>query len=231
MQSHLTDPFHLFDLATFVRALRILGLGRLNHNTVLALSYLVQFELEYEARPFAFFRGERDSAFELLHDLFGDHQTQADPVNVHLLVVLNEPEKLEEFVLVLLRDADAGVDNFHLQEFVLRDLVKNYLDGCLYEPGLCELYSVGLEPYENLHDPLFVTANQGVVSLNGAHFLDADKLGVEIKIFVLGFLFLHLHDFVYRVSNIKNFVVLPELTDFDLRVVQQILDYEIHKLS
>ena len=82
-----------------------------------------------------------------------------------------------------------------------------------------------------MHDPLFVTANQGVVSLNRAHFLDADKLGVEIKIFVLGFLFLHLHDFVYRVSNIKNFVVLPELTDFDLRVVQQILDYEIHKLS
>ena len=73
----------------------------------------MEFELKFETRSFSFFRGEGNWSLELLYDLLGDHQAQANSVHVYLFVFLYEPEQFEKFILILLSYANSCVDHFY----------------------------------------------------------------------------------------------------------------------
>ena len=71
----------------------------------------VQLEREEEVRTvvrvWSRSRVEVDCPSELLHDLLRNHEAESDSIRVELLGALDEPEELEQFVLVLVRDPDA----------------------------------------------------------------------------------------------------------------------------
>eukprot|EP00356_Strombidium_inclinatum_P006160 CAMPEP_0170510074 /NCGR_PEP_ID=MMETSP0208-20121228/65564_1 /TAXON_ID=197538 /ORGANISM="Strombidium inclinatum, Strain S3" /LENGTH=54 /DNA_ID=CAMNT_0010793497 /DNA_START=731 /DNA_END=895 /DNA_ORIENTATION=+ len=53
-------------------------------------------------------------ASELMYDLLGDHQAQANAVLVHTLGRVHEAEEFEESVLIFTRDADPSIDDIYL---------------------------------------------------------------------------------------------------------------------
>ena len=60
-------------------------------------------------------RGEADLTFELPHDVFRNDESKAYSIDVAVLRALDEPEELEELVLVLEGDADPGVFNLDVK--------------------------------------------------------------------------------------------------------------------
>lgn len=53
----------------------------------------------------------------------------------------------------------------------------------------------------------------------------------ENETFVLSFLAKNAHNFLDGFPDIEHFIILAELASFDLRIVEEILNHEVHDLS
>uniref|UniRef100_A0A7S3MYI8 Uncharacterized protein n=1 Tax=Strombidium inclinatum TaxID=197538 RepID=A0A7S3MYI8_9SPIT len=81
----------------------------------------LELEGEEEGRTSFVFGKEVDDAVELVHYQFADHEAEADALSVQLLLlVFDRTEQLEQFRLVLLLDAHAGVHDSNTKEGLLR---------------------------------------------------------------------------------------------------------------
>ena len=164
--------------------------------------------------------------------MLGDHETQAYPVDVHLLVVLDESKKFEKLVLILFGNANPSVNDLHFQKFIVCFNVFNNFYSGFYEACLGKFESIGLKPYNDLHNPLLITANHGAVALwYLSWFLDSDKFRSKVQVFVDSLLFLHLHYLLNGVSDVNDLEVLSEFASLNLGVIKQVLDDKVHKLS
>lgn len=134
--------------------------------------------------------------------------------------------------MVLFWNSYSCVSHRYLQKL----LVLLWLDDlhcCLNLSLLSELERVGLKPQKNLHDPMLIATNEGAFPNHQGLFayIDVLELHSEIQSLVSGFRALHTHHFLYGFSNVEGWVVESEFTCFDLRIVQEVLNDEIHKLS
>jgi len=75
-----------------------------------------------------------------------------------VLVILNEPKQLEQFILVFQWDPNTGVYHRHFEE-LLAILVCENFNLRLNLTFLRELQGIGLDPKEHLHNPMLVAAD------------------------------------------------------------------------
>ena len=100
----------------------------------------------------------------------------------------------------------------------------------LYSASLGELQSVGLQPQQHLHNPVFIAADHRAL-LPLLLIADIDESGVELYILIFSFLPLDAHHFLNGVFDVEHKVVLSELVSFNLSEVKQVLDNEVHQLG
>src|SRR5713226_1446693 len=117
----------------------------------LIIEALFARQREPEGRPLPYLARDPDLATMHLHELLGQREPEARALNLPALVAAHLPELLEDGLLVLWRDPDAGVGD--------RDF-----DRPVGEPGLHpdpppfrrELHSVGQEVQQDLLDLSFI---------------------------------------------------------------------------
>ena len=187
-------------------------------------------------------RLEADLASELLDNFLRDNEAEPDSILVVLGCALDEPEQLEQLVLVLVRDADSSVIYRYLQilaaslRFRLQDL-RRHNDAST----LGELESIRLQIQQHLHDPLLVRVEERAeasgrlpdefIQLVVALFLaEVREPGPELDSGLVSFLTLNAHDLLDSFSDVEWFDVGPEFTRLDLGVVQEVLNEEAHQL-
>ena len=56
-------------------------------------------------------RGKRYITLKFLDDLLCDHETKPDSVDIHLLVIIDESEKLEKLALIILMNSNTGISD------------------------------------------------------------------------------------------------------------------------
>ena len=78
----------------------------------------LELESKLETRAFPQIWSERDMAPKLFCDLLGDHKTKPDSINIHMLVVLHETKKLEELIVIFLKDPNPGVNDLYFQKLI-----------------------------------------------------------------------------------------------------------------
>jgi len=128
----------------------------------LLIFFWVQIDGKREGGANVFFRVEPHGPSKLFDQLLRDNQAESDPVCVHLVGILHEPEQLEQLVVVLFLNADPRVLDLHLQQFgsiFLRQDIHTNGDPSFFG----ELESIALDVEQDLHNPLLVASYQGTL--------------------------------------------------------------------
>jgi hypothetical protein len=201
----------------------------------LILDDSLELKCKYKARPLSLLRLKRYLALKFFNDKLRDHESKADPIHVHVFVILNEAKQLKKLVLVLDRDANSRVSHRNLQ-VSLGLLISDNLHTGLHLATLGEFQGVGLEAEEHLHNPMLVTIDKRTLNFVVIIYLiiiagHVDKFNSEINLFIQGLLSLNAHYFFDGVPDVENLVVVPEFIAFDLCKVKHVLNYKIHDLS
>lgn len=106
------------------------------------LVHLFKSEGEHEGWANSWFWQKVDVAFELIDDQFRDHESESNTIGVHLLIVINEPKKLKELILVFLCNSNTCIDNRYLDELIFT--LFNDFDFNMDMAVLSELQRIGL---------------------------------------------------------------------------------------
>mmetsp|Transcript_26458 Transcript_26458/g.40394 ORF Transcript_26458/g.40394 Transcript_26458/m.40394 type:complete len:91 (+) Transcript_26458:448-720(+) len=81
----------------------------------LARAWLAEFEGEHEAGPVVIqwirYAREADLTLELVDKLLGDYEAETDTFRVHRLRIFDEAEEFEKLILVLVRNANARIQD------------------------------------------------------------------------------------------------------------------------
>jgi hypothetical protein len=56
-------------------------------------------------------RGKRYISLKFLDDLLCYHETKSDSVDIHLLIIIDESEKLEKLALIILMNSNTGISD------------------------------------------------------------------------------------------------------------------------
>ena len=128
---------------------------------------------------------------ELLNDVFRNNKAKSDPVSIHVIVVINESKKLKQLSLVFFGDSNAGVHYLYLQ--VLFRILFEYRNHNLNTSFLSKFECIGLQPQQNLHNPLLISYYGLFVSLNSIDrtYVWNDSLQI-IYLCVIFIIFIHL---------------------------------------
>ena len=187
---------------------------------------------ENKARSLSRFWGHRNSSLKLFDYVLCDDETKPYPTDVHTLIVVQKAEELKKLILVLFWYSYPGVRDLNFKKFKILAFL-NYLHSCFNLSFLREFESIGLKAKQDLHDPMLITADIWVdaILLGVTILRDSLKISFKANILVFGFLHLHAHHFIDCFNDIESSVVLPEFTSFDLGVIEEVLDNELHKLS
>lgn len=95
---------------------------------LLGLALAVDCHQEDELGSLARLRSANDVAVEDLGDLLGDMETQTNTFGIYLLGVVQEPEYLEQLLLILITDANSCITDGNFQEALVVLLLHGVLD-------------------------------------------------------------------------------------------------------
>ena len=148
-----------------------------------------------------------------------------------MLIFSQESEEFKKLTLILIWYPYSGVRNTDFKKLIILAFL-NYFHSCLYFSFLSEFKCIRLEAKKDLHDPMFITADIWVDALLRVFILrNTLEISFEANVLVFGFLLLHAHHFIHSFDDVESSKVLPEFTSFDLGVIKEVLDNELHKLS
>ena len=107
----------------------------------LILDDSLELKCKCKARSLSLLRLKRYLALKLFNDKLRDHESKADSIHVHVLVILNEAKQLKKLVLVLDGDANSRVSHRNLQ-VPLGLLISDNLHTSLHLASLGEFQRV-----------------------------------------------------------------------------------------
>ena len=189
------------------------------------LSDFFKLEGKSKARSFTQLGLKSNVSVKLITNWFWDDKSKTYPIDVELVLVLDEAKEFEQLLMIFLGNSNTSVNHWYPQKWVLCLFYDLYFS--LHLSWRSKFQSVSLQPKKDLHYPLLVTAHQIPFLLLQLPFERSKKL----DLFCLSFLLLNLHNFLNCLNNVELLKILPELPVFDLREVKKILNYEIHELS
>ena len=149
--------------------------------------FIKKLQSKLKSRSFAIFWFYFNFSIKLFNNLFRKIKSKTNPMNIHLVWVLNVSKHLKQFRFIFWFDSNSSVYNRNLDVVLIVFLYNICFNS--YSPFVCKLKSIWLEVQHHLLYPLFVMIDHRIVQITQITF--------QLNIFSFGFDLLNKHNFIY----------------------------------